>query len=47
MSEQTLASSKTVEQEYYEMYYDPENRAPYFYNPKTGATVWELPKGSI
>lgn len=33
--------------EYYEMYYDANNKWPYFYNPKTGASVWELPKGAI
>jgi hypothetical protein len=33
--------------EYFEMYYDANNKAHYYYNPKTGTSVWQLPEGAI
>jgi len=33
--------------EYYEMYFDATQKAPYYYNPKTGTSIWDLPKGAI
>ena len=29
------------------LYYDHDHKLPYFYNPKTGESIWELPKGAI
>jgi hypothetical protein len=47
MAEKENETLKIDGQEYYEMYYDNSNKSTYFYNPKTGDTVWELPKGAI
>lgn len=43
----TPQEQKPTSQEYFEMYYDAEHKVPYFYNPKTGASVWELPPGAL
>ena len=39
--------NSSVSKEYYEMYYDATQKAPYFYNPKTGTSVWQLPEGAM
>lgn len=32
---------------FYEKYFDPSYQAYYFYNPKDGSSVWEVPPGSV
>ena len=39
--------STKQESDYYEMYYDTTHKAPYYYHPKTGSSVWKLPEGAI
>jgi len=42
-----IAENTGDSHDYYEMYYDQTHKAPYYYHPKTGASVWSLPKGAI
>ena len=39
--------TSSVHPTYYEKYFDPTYQRPYFHNPITGDTVWEVPEGSI
>ena len=39
--------SESAHPTYFEKYFDPTYQRPYFFNPLTGDTLWEIPAGSL
>ena len=39
--------SESAHPTYFEKYFDPTYQRPYFFNPLTGETLWEIPAGSL
>ena len=45
MSENNFSSS--IQKPYFEKYFDTTYNRPYYYNPATGDSLWEVPTDSI